>query len=353
MAGSLKPSISNILEGVWVINGFLDAYGQIQGNGLFDGVRGSYNSSNAFYWAGTDKYIDITLNQKSNIWALPSSGDLNYTGTLTISKYISGTWTDITAQVEQYPRSSVDNEWKKVILNLDAGRYKFTCSTGNRIDGEWFIENLEPYKTKYLIQYNSTLYTYDGVNIVESQSQTLDDINFKNNGFSDPTLISETIWKSKFTDLSQVRLLTWTDNTSKSEMKLVYTCNQFELTQWLKDNQCQLLAWTDDTTKTKLDIVYNCDPYIIWDKVKLGAKLLKYDGSIISIEQTKTGYRLLLQDGTIIEATDGLSFINADVIPYTIDKFIDKGMNNLSNMNNSIVGKLQNNKYKVALYKVK
>lgn len=243
-----------------------------------------------------------------------------------------------------YPSVTVLNTDGQITANFGATPFKYEVPTGY---SSYDCIN------KYLIQYNSNLYTYDGMNIIQSPSQTLDDFNFKTNGFSDVVLIPETTWKSTFTDLSQVKLLIWTEDLNKSELELIYNCNQFDMSQWLIDNQCNLLTWVDNTIRTKLDMVYNCDSYIIWDNVILGSKLLQFDGSNITTIQTKTGYRLLIQDGDRAESTDGVSINYSDPLPYITDEFNNNGLLNLSNMNKNIIQKLSNSKYKLALYKVK
>lgn len=71
-----------------------------------------------------------------------------------------------------------------------------------------------------LFQYKSQLYTFDGTNIVLSPSQELDENNFINNGFIDATSITEEQWNTTFLDKSNVKLLMWTDDTSKTDVNL-------------------------------------------------------------------------------------------------------------------------------------
>ena len=95
----------------------------------------------------------------------------------------------------------------------------------------------------------------------------MDDNNFINNGINDSTVIPESIWKTKFPNISDIKILMWTDDMIKTESKLVYNCDQFDLTQWLKDNQCNLLLWTDDLSKINTNMLYNVEPYRIIDKL--------------------------------------------------------------------------------------
>lgn len=118
-------------------------------------------------------------------------------------------------------------------------------------------------QTGYLIQdKNSILRTLDeSGNLIDSPSQTLDEDNYLTNGFNDVTQIPIDQLKT-LGNLSDFKLLMYTDDLSKEEAKLVGTCDPFDLTQWLKDNECSLKMWTDDTTKTEATMTYELlSPY--------------------------------------------------------------------------------------------
>lgn len=65
-------------------------------------------------------------------------------------------------------------------------------------------------------------------------------------------------------------------------------------------------------------------------------------------------YKLLIQDGSNIDNivdNDGLTI--RDVLPYTLNTFDTYGMANLSKINNNVISKIQNQKYKISLMKKK
>ena len=74
---TLKPSATGLgTSGTWTVNSFTNVYGASQTpNSLLDGVRGKYNDSNSFYFYEPQYYIDVTLNQQTNIWAISASND--------------------------------------------------------------------------------------------------------------------------------------------------------------------------------------------------------------------------------------------------------------------------------------
>lgn len=63
--------------------------------------------------------------------------------------------------------------------------------------------------------------------------------------------------------------------------------------------------------------------------------------------------RLLIQDGTYIETILNDDLITKDTLPYTADKFNSYGMNNLSSLNSDNINKIQSQKYKLALLRIK
>ncbi|MBU5483448.1 hypothetical protein KQI86_03845 [Clostridium sp. MSJ-11] len=102
------------------------------------------------------------------------------------------------------------------------------------------------YVTKYLIQdRDNILYTYDGENIIESPSQTLNEQNYLANGFEDTTLISEDKWSSKFPNKLDLKLLMYTDDIEKTEATMTYELkNPYKPIDILKKNNsgvCNIL----------------------------------------------------------------------------------------------------------------
>lgn len=246
MAGTLKPNNVNS-EITWVLNSCADAYGGVASK-LFDG-----NSTTYEQLANAGNYIDITFNDTCNVWALGTS-DLSYYNRrdiLKVEKWDGTQWVFYSYDTKPYNGLV----WSKTLSNVQAGRYKFSWVSGYRYDLEWYLEKVN---NKYLIQdKNSILYKYDGVNIVAIGDNTLSDTNFINNGVNDLTVIPQSVWASTFPNISDIKILLWTDDMSKTEANLVYNCDQFDMAQWLKDNQCNLLIWTDDTTKTSVNMLYN------------------------------------------------------------------------------------------------
>lgn len=59
----------------------------------------------------------------------------------------------------------------------------------------------------------------------------------------------------------------------------------------------------------------------------------------------------LLQDGNQIKSTDGSIVNYSDNLPFSVDKFNNYGISNVSLVNANIISKLINNKYKIAIYK--
>lgn len=89
---------------------------------------------------------------------------------------------------------------------------------------------------KYLIKgKNNILYTFDGSNIIESQSQILDSNNFNSNGFDNPTIISEEIWNNIFPDKTGLQLLMYTDDTIKTEVTIEYNVPEYRPIDKLED----------------------------------------------------------------------------------------------------------------------
>lgn len=61
--------------------------------------------------------------------------------------------------------------------------------------------------------------------------------------------------------------------------------------------------------------------------------------------------KFLIQDGNNICNTDGNSLAAQGYLPYTKDQFNNYGMDDLSKINNNVIQRLNNQKYKIALYK--
>lgn len=63
--------------------------------------------------------------------------------------------------------------------------------------------------------------------------------------------------------------------------------------------------------------------------------------------------KFLIKDNDQIKATDGKIMNYSNLLPFNKDMFNQNGMDNLQNMNNSIISMIANSKYNIALYKLK
>ena len=62
--------------------------------------------------------------------------------------------------------------------------------------------------------------------------------------------------------------------------------------------------------------------------------------------------KYFIQDNdNICKSDDGIQLITSDTLPYIIDKFNTYGMNDLSNINETVISKINNNKYNIAMLK--
>lgn len=74
------------------------------------------------------------------------------------------------------------------------------------------------------------------------------------------------------------------------------------------------------------------------------------DGKVI-ITVLQLNNKFVIQDGNNIKIINNTDIITKDTLPYTSDKFNNYGMSDLSLINSDIINKLDNQKYKIALYK--
>ncbi|GCD11778.1 hypothetical protein [Clostridium tagluense] len=190
MAGLLKP-IGVSKEGVFVVNDCHCYFGsdrKLQKNGLFDGIVGAYDTANAFYWYEASDFLNITINQKSNIWVFSGISGTTSNGDLDIKKWDGTVWNNFS--IPQVRRSTNANEWTKTISDLPEGMYRFSYGGGYRIDIEWYIEAV-PIK-RYLIQNETNdLFTVNGGLVNLGAKITTEDL-YITKGFSDVTLLNGT-----------------------------------------------------------------------------------------------------------------------------------------------------------------
>ncbi|WP_434290330.1 hypothetical protein [Clostridium botulinum] len=99
------------------------------------------------------------------------------------------------------------------------------------------------FQLRYLIQYNNAIYTFNEESIISSPSQELDENNFINNGFIDATAIGKGQWNIAFPDKSNLKLLMWTDDMSKTDVNIDTEIIPFRPIDKLKKNRdiCNIL----------------------------------------------------------------------------------------------------------------
>ncbi len=155
MAGAAKPFIDAI-EGSWIINGskFYSGYA----DHLFNGIVGAYQADWAYWYSSTeDNYLDITFNQKTNVWGIPTTSYQTYDNPLKIFKYTNESWVYLGNTL----KGPGNGSWFKLVSDLPTGRYKFTSgvSPGYSLWTEWFIEGL--FLIKYLVKNGSNILKFN------------------------------------------------------------------------------------------------------------------------------------------------------------------------------------------------
>ena len=87
------------------------------------------------------------------------------------------------------------------------------------------------------------IYSFNGKEILLSDSQFIDQNNFINNGFTNTTVITEGQWNIAFPDKSNLKLLMWTDDMSKTDVSLETEIIPFRPIDKLKKNSdiCNIL----------------------------------------------------------------------------------------------------------------
>lgn len=151
MAGKCKPSIAGLgREASYTVLSMSSSQGSggtIDNCGLFNGTNpNEWNTANVFYWGEVANFLEIEIKQDCNIWRCGTSSWANSNGKLNIFLYndTTSSYDNITNTVEQTTKNIDNNNWEKTIIGLKKGRYKFTISSGLRLDSEWYIENISP-----------------------------------------------------------------------------------------------------------------------------------------------------------------------------------------------------------------
>jgi len=249
MAGTAKPDIEGLKqEGKYKVISFSGTGGgAVENFGLFDGTTpNEWDTPRVFYWTDTrNDYLEIEiLSPKVNIWrcGFSTTGRSN---PLTIKKWDGYSYIDVTTQYPQVLSDIGNPNWEQTISGLPKGVYKFMGGNGLRVDVEWYIEDL--LSTKYLLKQNNQYYTFNNSGITLSPSQELTEDNFKNNGFDSPESITEEQWNNAFPDKADVKLLTYTDDLDKTEIKA--ECEIEPFTPYDKlENEFEICMATDKET---------------------------------------------------------------------------------------------------------
>ncbi|KEI96314.1 hypothetical protein G4W71_08245 [Clostridium botulinum] len=204
------------------------------------------NPSNAYAWS-SNRYDSPEIRQSANLY-------INFnTLTRKVSKYKILSYYCYPYDIKLYgsndntdwklldERNNVVSEYKwydfefKNTINYQY--YKFNFKTNEEkvfINEMELMELIIPFK--YLIEYNSQLYTFNNTEIILSSSQVLDENNFINNGFIDATAITEEQWNTAFSDKSNVKLLMWADDMSKTDVNIETEIIPFRAIDKLKKN---------------------------------------------------------------------------------------------------------------------
>lgn len=103
------------------------------------------NAESSMYWFNNNsQYLDISFNEKVNIWRYPIESYSGYIGRLKIQVWNGANFVDF-PQTENTLTS--DLKWTKIFTDIPKGRYKLLWESGTyRADAEWFIEKIPSHK---------------------------------------------------------------------------------------------------------------------------------------------------------------------------------------------------------------
>lgn len=148
MAGNCRPMVVGLREEatytVLSMSSSQGSGGTADNCGLFNGTNpNEWNTANVFYWGELANFLEIEINEDCNIWRCGTESWSTSNGKLNIFLYNNATslYNDITSNVEQTTTAIGNNSWEQTIVGLKKGRYRFTISSGLRLDSEWYIEN--------------------------------------------------------------------------------------------------------------------------------------------------------------------------------------------------------------------
>lgn len=128
----------------------------------------------------------------------------------------------------------------------------------------------------YLLKQNNKVYTFDGTNIIESDSQTIDVANFNNNGFKDPTIITEEQWNNTFPDKTGLQLLMYENDTNFDKAKISYKIDSYRPID--KFGETKVTEATFITTDNKIYTVNSATNI----SFKQGSVVCYSDGTVVT-----------------------------------------------------------------------
>ncbi|HDK7176483.1 TPA: hypothetical protein PTV31_003094 [Clostridium botulinum] len=189
------------------------------------------------YGAGGDIFIKFPYSVKIKKVQI-SDGTIRYAGLGNLKYYTNNSSVQF-----NYTNNNNNNYIINSDVNVDY--ISLNVYSGNQGDPIYIPEIYiyGEYFYKFLIKYNSQLYTFDGTNIALSSSQILDEINFIDNGFDNVTSIAEEQWNITFPNKSDLKLLMWTDDMGKTDVSIEIGVIPFRPIDKLKKNSdiCNIL----------------------------------------------------------------------------------------------------------------
>jgi len=208
---------------------------------LLDGDTNKHTIYGVLLNGGISKNIVFEIPKKSNIWAYGQSySDSGGSTPESINLYKKNNNGEFELIQEGIPTKA--NEWYLFLSNLDKGVYKIEHISNYTMFTEWYVENLDLYK--FLLKQNNSIYTFNGLNIVLSPSQELNQDNFIVNGLDNPSNITEEQWNNAFPDKADVKLLAYTEDLDKTEIKA--ECEIEPFTPYNKlENEFEICMLTD------------------------------------------------------------------------------------------------------------
>ena len=146
---------------------FANSGGTTENCGLFNGViPNEYSTENVFYWYESGDHITIRVDNPFRIWRWGVDSWSGYRDPLNLYKLGDDgtTWTDVSSQYN-LPLNSIGNSDDPEVFTetIPQGTYKFEITThNNRIDTEWYIENMMTMVCLFKNKKNGLYYVYNG-----------------------------------------------------------------------------------------------------------------------------------------------------------------------------------------------